>query len=166
MVIFPSTRSFTFSSIPLTVERRRKVSNVRKARRIKSYYCSILRIEPHKTLEWSHPTRPRFAPLPSEPANVKLTSTSGIREEGTHHLLIPINHYTTLSQHLPRLKFSPPYCPQEFATLSPIAFRAPVGDGECELSKKLKSMAKARKKRNLCITRTEVRERIDYERSR
>jgi len=41
-----------------------------------------------------------------------------------------------------------------------------VGDGECELSKKLKSITKSRKKKNLCISSAEARERIDYERSR
>jgi hypothetical protein len=41
-----------------------------------------------------------------------------------------------------------------------------VGNGECELSKKLKEITKMGKKKNLCITSTEARERIDYERSR
>ena len=53
-----------------------------------------------------------------------------------------------------------------FATLSPIAFRAPTGDGECELSNKLKLVTKIGKKKHLCITSAETKERINYERSR
>ena len=75
MVIFPSTRSLALPSTPLTAERRRKIPNIRKAARFRPYNCSILRIESHKTLERSHPTRPRYLPFSSEPANVELTIT-------------------------------------------------------------------------------------------